>query len=177
MSGGNEVIRVRFATGTLGCLLLVMLFFVPLTVWMYGVADPSGGTGRGAAFARWVQSLQWNGLPVGAIAIGVYFLYQAAVTGWRWADQVAVALTAEKLLFHRSLLGKAVDLADLISIGQSYRGSGWFKTINPSIVVCWRDKASGRTRNRMMRNIALDTDEGRAFIERLRQIGKWSGES
>ena len=177
MSDTNSIIRVSFASGTLGCLSLVAFLFAPVVVWIFGFADVTDSTSRSAGFIRLVQSARVAEVPIVALMFGIYFLYEAYINAWRWVDGTAIALTPTRLLLHPTYHKEPIDLPTLVSVKKTFRSSGIVKTINPSLIVEWRPSDADSNRSRWIRNVDLNSANGEAFRQQLDAQGKWSEET
>lgn len=171
------MIRVKFATDTLGCISIAAALFAPFAVWVFGYADAADSTSRSAGFIRTVQSIEIASIPVAAWAIGGYCLYTAFINSSRWVDQTAVALTPTQLILHNTYWKSPITLDTLVNVTKSFRGSGKVRTINPSLIIEWRDKDSHRSRSRRINNVDLQSSEGEAFQQQLAALGKWTDET
>jgi hypothetical protein len=169
----QPVLRINFATDTLGCGVIVMLLAVPVLVWLIAFADLSDSNARGADFFRMLQSSRIAGIPVGALLLGGYFIYELSIWAWRWTDQVALGLTDDRLLFHRSIKRTAVSLAELDHIAVTYQTNRRVRTINPSLIVNWTEPETRTSKRSLIRNIDLRTGDAQAFRESLLALGKW----
>jgi hypothetical protein len=172
----KPILRINFATGTLGCGSIALLLLALFSIWMIGFADLSESQGRRVDIIRMLQTIRIAGIPVGAVLIGGCLAFQAFIWAWRWTDQVALGLSGERLHFHRSVKRKSIQLDELESISVTYRGTVWVKTLNPSLVIKWTDGDTRMRKTRLIRNINLEASDTKAFRERLLSMGKWNDE-
>lgn len=177
MSENNSAIRVNFATGAIGFLTVIIAALTPIIIWVFGYADASDSTSRNAELVRLVQSMKIGEVPVAAWTLGAYFLYEGFLNGRRWIDGTAVALNSTKLLLHPTYLKQAIPIDAISRVKKSSLAFKIIPTINPSLVIEWRDNASGRTRIKKLRNVDLQSSEGEAFQQRLAALGKWVEEA
>jgi hypothetical protein len=169
----TEMRRIEFANGTLGCLTAFLLVFALVAFWLAGFADLSASSARGTPFFAWIQSIRIGNFPLGAAVLAGYFVFEGGKNGWRWADKTALTIEGDNIIIHPSYLKANMSFEDITSVNTTHRTSTWVKSINPALVIRWRDDKLMRDRNITIRNLNLDTPDAQAAIELFKSRGKW----
>lgn len=165
--------RLRYTQTTVGCGAFALILLGPAIFLMVALMDFSESDARGAAIFALFQSIKIGAVPVGALLLGGYLLFDGVMNAWRWSYGVAVRFDGDVLIFHPSHFRKPIPFADLVSITTTRRGSVWIKTIHPTLIFHFQTDGGLRSGRFKIRNVDLKCPDSRAAIEMLKQHIKW----
>ena len=99
----------------------------------WAAATPGGiePDGRRAGLVEMANEMTLGGVAVPYLAIALAMLWNFVRMGWRWADEVAVAVTEQGLRFHPTLLRRRIRWDELrdVRIRTGRRGRGRARAI------------------------------------------------
>jgi hypothetical protein len=165
--------RLRYTQTTVGCGAFALILLGPAIFLMVALMDFSESDARGATIFALFQSIKIGAVPVGAVLLGGYVLFDGMMNAWRWSYGVAIRFDGDALIFHPSHFRKPVPFADLVSITTTYRGSAWVKTTHPTLIFHCQSNGSFRASRFKIRNVDIKCPDSLAAIAMLKQHGKW----
>ena len=147
--------RLRWRTGTIGCLLPLLAFGTVL----FGVAAfrpalvDRMASGRGGAFVEWTSAVTVSGVNLPLALLTIWLTWETFRLAWQWADQIAVRITEGGLEPHGSLYMRPMAWDRIADVRFVRLPAGWVTT--PTLLIDLRNGGQRKIRG-------VDNEDGAA---------------
>lgn len=122
----TAVLRLRWRTGLIGCLLPIMI--CACGVFGFAAFDSSFahelGEGRRGGLFRATQAVTVAGINIPLALITIYLCCETFRFAWRWADEIAIEMTPSGLRPHRSTLLRPLAWSEISDVSFMDVGRG-----------------------------------------------------